>query len=164
MIKTVSRLAAIALLGISLPALSEDAMSAIKEAAMKQANTRMAEKLNIPTAAPQGARAYIVSPADGATVSSPFTIVFGLSGMGIAPAGVQAENTGHHHLLIDNPTVNFAVPMGASDQLIHFGGGQTETSLSLPKGTHTLQIVLGDWKHQSFNPTVASETITVTVQ
>jgi hypothetical protein len=116
------------------------------------------------TPSPAGAKAYIVSPASGATVTSPFKVVFGLTGMGIAPAGTQVENTGHHHLLIDNPTVDYASPLPKTDQVQHFGGGQTETMVTLKPGSHTLQLVLGDWKHQPHNPAVASETITVTVK
>ena len=85
-------------------------------------------------------------------------------GMGVAPAGTQIANTGHHHLLIDDPTVDFTVPLPTSDQVLHFGGGQTETTIKLKPGKHTLQLVFGDWKHQAFNPTLASEKITITVK
>ena len=81
-----------------------------------------------------------------------------------SPAGTQVENTGHHHLLIDNPTVDFSAPLPKNDQIQHFGAGQTEAMVTLKPGTHTLQLVLGDWKHQPHNPAVASETITVTVK
>jgi hypothetical protein len=117
------------------------------------------------TAAPAGAKVYIVSPADGAKVKSPFTVVFGLSGMGIAPAGMQAENTGHHHLLIDtDPPANMGMPLPTTDNIRHFGKGQTEASITLPPGRHTLQLVLGDHLHVPFLPIVASPKITITVQ
>jgi hypothetical protein len=117
------------------------------------------------TASPQGAKVYIVSPANGATVSSPFTVVFGLSGMGIAPAGVQFENAGHHHLLIDTDVPKDAgLPLPANDNIRHFGKGQTEASITLPPGRHTLQLVLGDHLHIPFNPLVASPKITITVK
>ena len=117
------------------------------------------------TASPQGAKVYIVSPANGATVSSPFTVVFGLSGMGIAPAGVQFENAGHHHLLIDADIPKDAgLPLPSSDNVRHFGKGQTEASITLPPGKHTLQLVLGDHLHIPFNPVVASQKITITVK
>lgn len=116
------------------------------------------------TASPAGAKAYIISPANGATVSSPVKVQFGLTGMGIAPAGVQKENTGHHHLLIDNPVLE-AGPMPANNpQVVHFGGGQTEAMVTLKPGKHTLQLMLGDWKHAPHSPAVASETITITVK
>jgi hypothetical protein len=116
------------------------------------------------TPSPAGAKAYIISPKNGDTVTSPFKVQFGLTGMGVAPKGTQIENTGHHHLLIDNPTVDFAAPLPESEQVKHFGGGQTEAMVTLKPGSHTLQLVLGDWKHQPHNPAVASETITITVK
>lgn len=116
------------------------------------------------TAAPEGVQLYIVSPKDGETVTSPFTVVFGLSGMGVAPAGVQFEQTGHHHLLIDTDLADPAMPIPADEQHVHFGKGQTETSVTLAPGQHTLQLVLGDHLHIPFEPVVASPKITVTVQ
>lgn len=142
----------------------DDPYAAIKEAAKAQASNKMAEKFNLPSAAPAGAKVYIISPANDATVTSPVTVVFGLSGMGIAPAGTQIEGTGHHHLLIDDPTVDFALPLPTSEQVVHFGKGQTETTVKLKPGKHTLQLVLGDWKHQAFNPTLSSDKITITVK
>jgi hypothetical protein len=116
------------------------------------------------TAAPESALTYLVSPANGATVSSPFTIRFGLRGMGVAPAGVTTPNTGHHHLLIDVETLppdNLPIPNDANHR--HFGLGQTETELTLPPGQHTLQLVLGDALHIPHQPPVRSEKITITV-
>lgn len=116
------------------------------------------------TAAPAGALVYFLSPADGATVTSPVTIRFGLRGMGVAPAGVTTPNTGHHHLLIDVaelPPDNQPIP--ADDHHRHFGLGQTETEITLPPGQHTLQLVLGDALHIPHQPPVRSEKITITV-
>ena len=116
------------------------------------------------TASPAGAKVYIVSPANGATVKSPFTVVFGLAGMGVAPAGVQFENSGHHHLLIDaDLPKDVTLPLPNDAKHVHFGKGQTEASVTLPPGKHTLQLVLGDHLHIPFNPVVASAKITVTV-
>ncbi len=116
------------------------------------------------SSAPDRARAYIISPADGETVSSPVTVKFGLQGMGVAPAGVQQANTGHHHLLIDVAEAPPSdLPLPATDQVVHFGGGQTETTIELAPGTHTLQLVLGDHLHIPHNPPVRSEQITITV-
>lgn len=117
------------------------------------------------TPAPEGAKAYIISPEDGATVSNPVTVVFGLEGMGIAPAGVDKPKTGHHHLLInvmDMPPAGQPIP--ADDTHKHFGGGQTQVTMDLPAGTHTLQLLLGDMNHVPHNPPIASEKITVTVK
>lgn len=118
------------------------------------------------TAAPEGASVYIVSPEDGATVSNPVTIVFGLSGMGVAPAGVEHAGTGHHHLLIDvSPdAVDYDNPLPADDQHVHFGGGQTQVTKELPPGTHTLWLLLGDHNHIPHDPPVRSEAITITVE
>jgi Domain of unknown function (DUF4399) len=116
------------------------------------------------TPSPAGAEAYIISPKDGAKVSSPFVVQFGLKGMGVAPAGVKFDNTGHHHLLIDTDApadLNAALP--SSDKVVHFGKGQTETTLTLAPGKHTLQLLLGDNGHVPHNPPVISKKITVTV-
>lgn len=113
--------------------------------------------------APEDARVYIISPKDGATVSSPVTVLFGLEGMGVAPAGMHKKHTGHHHLLVDVTDFPVDRPLPSSDQYIHFGGGQTQTQLDLKPGEHTLRLVMGDWKHQPHDPVVASETITITV-
>ena len=116
------------------------------------------------TAAPADAEAYIQSPADGAEITSPFIVRFGLRGMGVAPAGVTAANTGHHHLLIDVDTLPpDNEPMPSTDQIRHFGAGQTETELDLPPGVHTLQLALGDALHIPHLPPVRSEKITITV-
>ncbi len=116
------------------------------------------------TPAPEGARAYIVSPTDGATVSSPLTVVFGLSGMGVAPAGVEAGSTGHHHLLVDTDLPPLDAAIVADDRHIHFGGGQTETTLDLAPGPHTLQLLLGDHGHVPHDPPVVSEKISIIVR
>ena len=118
------------------------------------------------TAAPPNAVVYIISPKDGDTVTSPFKVQFGLSGMGVAPAGVDKPNTGHHHLIIDatlSPD-ELKEPIASDAKHIHFGGGQTETMVTLPPGRHTLQLVLGDWSHIPFNPPIMSPVITVTVK
>lgn len=113
--------------------------------------------------AADGAQAYIVSPADGSTVPTTFNVIFGLQGMGVAPAGVQVNNTGHHHLLIDGAAMpDLNMPLGAN--VTHFGAGQTQTTLTLTPGVHTLQLILGDHLHIPHNPPVVSEIITITVQ
>lgn len=116
------------------------------------------------TPSPAGAEVYIVSPKDGAKVTSPVVVQFGLKGMGIAPAGVKFDNTGHHHLLIDtDPPADLNAPLPASDKVVHFGKGQTETTLTLTPGKHTLQLLLGDYSHVPHNPAVMSKKITITV-
>ena len=116
------------------------------------------------TAAPKEASLEIISPANGDTVTSPVTVKFGLAGMGVAPAGIEAKNTGHHHLIIDSPlpNVQFAIPKDSKHR--HFGGGQTQVTLDLEPGTHTLQLLLGDYRHIPHAPAVVSEKITITVK
>lgn len=109
------------------------------------------------------AEVYIVSPGDGATVESPVRVVFGLRGMGVAPAGVTAANTGHHHLLIDRDMPALDKPIPANDKTRHFGGGQTEVSIELPLGQHTLQLLLGDALHIPHKPPMMSKKITIIV-
>ncbi|MEM1306542.1 MAG: DUF4399 domain-containing protein [Pseudomonadota bacterium] len=116
------------------------------------------------TEAPEGAKVYFIAPADGATVSSPVTVKFGLSGMGVAPAGVERDGTGHHHLLINQKLEDYAQPIPADDNHRHFGGGQTEANIELPAGTHTLQLVVGDHNHVPHAPPIESATITITVK
>ena len=118
------------------------------------------------TPSPEGAKVYFVNLKDGAEVDSPFLVQFGLSGMGVAPAGVEKPNTGHHHLLIDTTLTpeQLKEPIPADDNHRHFGGGQTEAMVTLPKGQHTLQLVLGDWSHVPHVPPVMSEKITITVR
>lgn len=117
-------------------------------------------------AAPAKAEVYIISPHNGATVHGAFTVRFGLKGAGIAPAGVKFDNTGHHHLLIDTPlsSLSLDAPLPTTDKVVHFGKGQTETTLTLPPGRHTLQLLFADFAHVPFHPLIASKVVTVTVQ
>ena len=108
---------------------------------------------------------YFISPQDGDKVGKVFNVRFGLRGMGVAPAGVNVPNTGHHHLLIDvDPLPPMDKPLPKTEQVRHFGGGQTETILDLPTGKHTLQLVLGDFSHIPHDPPVLSEKIMITVE
>lgn len=114
---------------------------------------------------PKDARVYIIYPRDGAKVKDPFTVRFGLKGLGIAPAGVSFPNTGHHHLLIDTDLPSdLNAPLPESANVKHFGKGQTETTLSLPPGEHTLQLVFGDLNHVPHSPPLVSKKITITVE
>lgn len=114
---------------------------------------------------PESAKVYFITPTDGQTVTQTFKVKFGLSGMGVAPAGTNREKTGHHHLLIDTDTLpNMNQPLPATDKIKHFGGGQTETELSLPPGQHTLQLLLGNYAHVPHDKPVLSEKITITVK
>lgn len=123
------------------------------------------------TPAPEGASLFFINLEDGSTVSSPVTVQFGLSGMGVAPAGTEKEATGHHHLFVNRPPLGegefgaeeLELGIPADENHVHFGGGQTQTTIELPPGQHTLQLVLGDHGHVPHDPPVTSEVITITV-
>jgi hypothetical protein len=112
---------------------------------------------------PKNARVYIESPGNGAYVPTTFVVHFGLAGMGVAPAGFDKPNTGHHHLIIDAPLPPLDQPIPNDENHLHFGSGQTEASVTLPKGKHTLQMLLGDYRHVPQDPPLFSQPITVYV-
>lgn len=124
------------------------------------------------TPAPDGAKVYFINLSDGDAVKGPVTVQLGLSGMGVAPAGTEKDHTGHHHVLIDRPPLGqgedgayeLEDPIPADENHVHFGGGQTEATLDLPRGEHTLQLVLGDMNHIPHDPPVVSPVITITVE
>jgi hypothetical protein len=117
------------------------------------------------SARPEGATIYIISPKDGDVVGEKVTVRFGLKGMGIAPAGINLPNTGHHHLLIDLKKLpNMAMPIPGDKNHKHFGKGQTETELTLTPGTHTLQLLLGNYLHIPHAKELLSKKITITVK
>lgn len=115
------------------------------------------------TPAPPEAKAYIISPTDGVEVTSPVVVRFGLSGMGVAPAGTEKAMTGHHHLLIDSDLPDLDKPIPSDEYHRHFGGGQTEVTIDLAPGQHSLQILLGDLAHVPHDPPVYSNKILVIV-
>ena len=136
------------------------------------AATVVASNTETSTPSSEGAELYIavleteqeveLADSQGIGITNPIKIVFGLTGMGVAPAGVDAENTGHHHLLIDADELPAeGEPMG--DDVFHFDAGETEALLELQPGEHTLQLILGDKNHIPHSPIVSSEKITVTV-
>lgn len=116
------------------------------------------------TPSAKGAEVYFIAPLDGATVTSPVTVKFGLKGMGIAPAGITFDNTGHHHLIVDADLPPLDAPIPTDARHVHFGKGQSETTLELQPGKHTLQLLLGDFGHVPHDPAVASKKITITVK
>jgi hypothetical protein len=118
------------------------------------------------TPSPEGAMVYFIAPADGATVSNPVTFQFGARGIGVAPAGANWPNTGHHHMLIniDPADVDLSEPFPFDEQNLHFGGGQTEVTLELPAGTHSFVLIMADDFHVPHDPPLISEVITVTIE
>ncbi|HKZ96885.1 MAG TPA: DUF4399 domain-containing protein [Hyphomicrobiaceae bacterium] len=116
------------------------------------------------TPSPAGAKVFFIEPMNGAAVSSPVTVTFGIEGMEIVPAGTERPDSGHHHVLVDTKLADFASPIPADDNHIHLGKGQSEATLELEPGQHTLQLVLGDANHIPHAPPVQSEVITITVK
>lgn len=112
---------------------------------------------------PEGASAYIITPENGAITGTSVVVRFGLHGMGVAPAGTDVTNTGHHHLIIDSELPPLGEPIPDDQNHRHFGGGQTEITLALAPGQHTLQLLLGDWIHMPHEPPVTSQMVTITV-
>lgn len=112
---------------------------------------------------PEAARVYFITPKEGQALRSPIVVRFGLSQLGVAPAGVEKPDTGHHHLLIDSELPPFGLPIPKSDRALHFGNGQTETTLELPPGKHTLQLLVGDHNHVPHDPPIVSERITIEI-
>jgi hypothetical protein len=117
-----------------------------------------------PTTSPAGAKVFFIEPKNGATVSSPVAVKFGIEGMEVVPAGTDKPNSGHHHVLIDTKLADYTSPIPADDNHKHFGKGQTEATLELKPGQHTLQLILADQNHIPHSPPVQSEVITITVQ
>jgi hypothetical protein len=115
------------------------------------------------TPAPEDAEVYIIAPKDGARVTSPVTVRFGARNVGVAPSGVDQAATGHHHLLIDTDLPALNQPIPSDDRHVHFGGGQTETTIDLAPGEHTLQLLMGDARHVPHDPPITSEPVTITV-
>jgi hypothetical protein len=114
--------------------------------------------------APENAQVYFIWPSDGMVVRHAFWVRMGLRNMGVAPKGTDIAKTGHHHLLIDTDAPEPGVEIPNDRNHLHFGAGETETTIELPPGRHTLQLVMGDDQHVTFEPSVQSRTITITVK
>lgn len=159
----VTRFAAtLVILSLGLSGCSKTANEApeIRQAPDATAPTAALER----TAAPAGARVFFITPSDGARVSNPVTIEFGIEGMSVAKAGDQQPNSGHHHLLIDTELPDPNLPIPADSNHIHFGDGRTFTEIMLEPGTHSLRMLLGDYRHIPHDPPVVSDPITITVE
>ena len=140
-------------------------MRIVKTIGVALATALTATVLQAATPAPDGASVYFISPKNGEVVTSPVTVKFGLKGMGVAPAGTKKDFTGHHHLLIDTdslPAMN--MPLPATEKIKHFGGGQTETGLTLSPGEHSLQLLLGNFAHVPHDKPLLSEKIAIIVE
>ena len=116
------------------------------------------------TPAPEGARVFFITPADGDTVTNPIAVEFGIEGMAVVKAGDNTPKSGHHHLIIDVGLPDLGLPIPADENHIHFGDGSTATELTLEPGTHSLQLLLGDYLHIPHEPPVVSESINIIVE
>jgi len=116
------------------------------------------------TASPEGASVFFITPTDGATLSNPIRIEFGIDGMTVVAAGVNDDHSGHHHLLVDTDPPDPGMPIPADENHVHFGDASTSTELTLEPGQHTLRLLLGDHLHIPHDPPVMSGTITVTIE
>jgi hypothetical protein len=116
------------------------------------------------TPSPAGAKVWLIEPADGAVVKNPITVKFGTEGMKVVPAGTDEPDSGHHHLIIDAKLDDYDAPIPADDKHKHYGKGQTEATIELPPGKHTLQDVFADKNHIPFEPSVQSDVVTITVE
>lgn len=124
-----------------------------------------AQQSSLSSTAPSNAAVFIMQPGDGSTVSSPVTVIFGITNMQVRPAGDNTENSGHHHLLIDlDQMPDLSQPLPATEQIVHFGKGQTETTVELAPGTHSLQLLLGNYLHIPHDQPVISKKITINVE
>ena len=133
-------------------------------AALASAAWLPAHAQDLRSPSPAGAKVYFIEPKDGAEITGPVVVKMGLVGMGVAPAGVEKKDTGHHHIFVDAKPTDMTAALPADETHRHFGAGQTETTLTLPPGKHTLQLVLGDHNHIPHNPAVVSDVITITVK
>jgi hypothetical protein len=157
------RAIAAALLVLSLAACGDNSS---KPEAMKDAPKpeTTAPEAVARTPSPAGAKVSILEPADGATVTSPITVKFGVEGMEVVPAGMDKPNSGHHHLFIDSKLDDPSAPIPSDATHIHYGKGQTEAQIELAPGKHTLQDVFADKNHIPHDPPVQSDVITITVE
>jgi hypothetical protein len=119
---------------------------------------------NPPAAPPPKPEVYFRAPANGATVSTTFPVLFGLRNYGVAPVGINVSRTGHFHILINSevPAAGTVIPTDSLHR--HFGGGQIETELTLAPGTYTLRLVVADHEHKVIGPDLSSPPIRITVR
>jgi hypothetical protein len=134
-------------------------------AVMSSALSVQATESSIVSSVSADALVWIESPQDGQRLSSPVTLSFGSSGVEISPAGIERNNSGHHHLLINLQTLPaMDMPLPANAQVMHFGKGQTQATIELEPGVHSLQLLLGNHLHVPHARPVMSDKITITVE
>lgn len=150
---------------ISMAACGEKPAEETVQTEQLVAEVTATEPSEIPrSASNEGASVFFITPADGATVTNPISIEFGIAGMDVVKAGDKQPNSGHHHLLIDTGLPDLGLPIPANEHHVHFGDGSVSTQISLPPGEHKLQMLLGDHLHIPHNPPLTSAQITITVE
>ncbi len=155
----------ITVLLISMAACGEKPAEETVQTEQLVAEVTATEPSEIPrSASNEGASVFFITPADGATVTNPISIEFGIAGMDVVKAGNNQPNSGHHHLLIDTGLPDLGLPIPANEHHVHFGDGSVSTQISLPPGEHKLQMLLGDHLHIPHNPPLTSAQITITVE
>src|SRR6201991_2603462 len=159
MIRKLSSLILFGLLALGYPALAQTGGAPAPAGGAPAQSGGSTAQSGGPTPSPAGAAVYFIGLKDGDTIPTKTTIHFGLKNMGVAPAGSDRANSGHHHLIIDAPTPPLNAQIPNDFQHMHFGAGQTEADVTLTPGEHTLQLVLGDKNHVPFDPPVMSERI-----
>ena len=162
------RLGLVLAAAIALPACSKSADSGAAPPPDASPATPAAPAAPTPSVtaqkAPADAKVDFVGVKDGDTVTSPFTVGFSVTGLKVAAAGTADPGTGHFHLIIDSDLPPAGAPLPATEQVKHYGKGQTEDTLTLAPGLHTLQIEFADGSHVPFDPPVVSAKISVTVK
>jgi len=144
---------------------SEEPAADASEETSAETSSALPRAPGIPrTASVGGAGVFFISPTDGDTLTNPITVEFGLDGMDVVKAGDDAPHSGHHHLLIDADLPDLGLPIPASEHYVHFGDGSTSTELNLEPGSHTLQLLLGDYLHIPHDPPLISDPIAVIVE
>jgi hypothetical protein len=163
-ISTLAALGALLAIGACNP---DETAPAAKDSAVEATEVAVGEPAPVMlprTASPAGARVFFISPENGDTLINPVRVEFGIDGMTVAAAGLEQENSGHHHLLVDTDLPEMGMPIPADQNHIHFGDASTSTELTLAPGEHTLQLLLADYAHIPHDPPVISERITITVE
>ena len=144
---------------------ADEAVDTTQSATTHSPETPVTEPQAIPRSPSiEGASVFFITPEDGATVTNPINIEFGIAGMDVVKAGNNQPHSGHHHLLIDTDLPDLGMPVPADEHHVHFGDGSTSTQISLPPGEHKLQMLLGDYLHIPHNPPLTSAQITITVE
>ncbi|TDI23478.1 MAG: DUF4399 domain-containing protein [Acidobacteria bacterium] len=106
-----------------------------------------------------------VTPADGATVSSPVAMEFIVSNLNISPVPSEVESPregmGHHHVAIDTECLPVGAEIPKADPWVHFGDGSKIYETLLPAGQHTLTLQIGDDEHRTQEGLCTTISITV---